>query len=105
MTHETPDNLQKAVDAYTGPITKCRPGKARARTVKPRVRDRAEQWLNAHSADQPKEDRHDEERMWSLRIEQQRQRQRRDDKRNAPAIRQANRERRIADLRRKNTVG
>jgi hypothetical protein len=104
MTHEAPDDLQKAVDAYAGPITKCRPGKARGRNVKPRAMDRAEQWLKAHRAGQPKEDRH-HQLMRSLRIEQQRQRERRDDRRDAPTIRQANKERRIADLRRKNKVG
>ena len=86
MTHETPDDLQKAVNAYTGPITKCPPGKARARNVKPKATDRADQWLKAHRADQPK-DRHHEERVRLLRIEQQRQRERRNDKRDAPAIR------------------
>ena len=104
MTHETPDDLQKAVNAYTGPITKCPPGKARARNVKPKATDRADQWLKAHRADQPK-DRHHEERVRLLRIEQQRQRERRNDKRDAPAIRQANRERHIAGLRRKHKVG
>ena len=105
MTDETPDKLtrdelRQAVNAYTGPITKCPPGKARARNVKPKATDRADQWLKAHRADQPK-DRHHEERV----LEQQRQRERRNDKRDAPAIRQANRERHIAGLRRKHKVG
>jgi hypothetical protein len=106
MTDETPDKLKRemrqTVNA-TGPITRCRPGKARGKDILPEATDRAARWLKAHRADQPLEDQSAERRR--LRMAQRRQRQQREDKRNAPAIRQANRERRIADLLRKNNVG
>lgn len=104
MTDETPDKLKRemrqTVDA-TGPITRCRPGKARGKDIVSGATDPAAQWLKAHRADQPLEDQ-SAERL-RLRMAQRRQRQQREDKRNAPAIRQANRERRIADLPRKRT--
>ena len=106
MTDETPDKLKREMrqtaDA-TGAITRCWPGKARGKDIGPGATDRAAQWLKAHRADQPLEDQSAERQR--LRMAQRRQRQQREDKRNAPSIRQANRERRIADLPRKNKVG
>jgi hypothetical protein len=37
----------KALVAYSGPVTRCRPGKARGSDL-PKREDRAGQWLNAH---------------------------------------------------------
>jgi hypothetical protein len=44
-------DMQRAIEAYTGPITKCAPGEANA---KPMGRtDRAARWLRSHHNDVP----------------------------------------------------
>jgi hypothetical protein len=44
--------MLKAVAAYSGPVKRCRPGKARGAET-PREEDRAQQWLNGHRDDVP----------------------------------------------------
>ena len=44
---EEQEAMQKAIAVYEGPVTLCRPGKARA-TNKPMRFDRAAQWLAKH---------------------------------------------------------
>jgi hypothetical protein len=45
---EIEERLRNAVAAYTGPVTVCPPGKARAPNECTRHRDRASQWLAKH---------------------------------------------------------
>ena len=47
--------MMKAVAAYSGPVKRCRPGKARAADL-PMKDDRAQQWLNAHRGEVPLRD-------------------------------------------------
>jgi hypothetical protein len=47
--------MLKVVAAYTGPVTRCRPGKARA-AERTKKEDRAQRWLNAHRSDAPLRD-------------------------------------------------
>jgi hypothetical protein len=42
--------ILKASEGYSGPVTKCPPGKARGADL-PRKEDRTQQWLNAHRGD------------------------------------------------------
>ena len=53
--------LMKAVAAYSGPVTRFRPGKARGAEM-PRKEDRAKRWLNAHRDDVPLRDEKAERR-------------------------------------------
>jgi hypothetical protein len=53
--------MLNAVDAYSGPVKRCRPGKARGPEM-PRREDRAQRWLNAHHRDVPLRDEKAERR-------------------------------------------
>jgi hypothetical protein len=53
--------MTKAVAAYSGPIKRCRPGKARAADL-PKKADRPQQWLNTHRKDAPLRDKKAERR-------------------------------------------
>ena len=53
--------MLKAVAAYSGPVRRCRPGKARGAEI-PREEDRAQQWLNGHRDDVPSRDEKAERR-------------------------------------------
>ena len=44
--------MMKAVAAYSGPVTRCRPGKARGADL-PKKEDRLTRWLNGHRDDVP----------------------------------------------------
>ena len=44
--------MVKALAAYSGPVKRCRPGKARGADL-PKKDDRAQQWLNAHRRNTP----------------------------------------------------
>ena len=115
--------MRDARAAYAGPVTKCPPGKARGWPVKPRGKaakppmsgaatdivedenrcvasDGAARWLGGHAGDgvRPVEEQKAEGRR--LRTEQRRRRQQREDKRDAPRVRRANRWKRIAELSR-----
>ena len=54
-------DMLKAVAAYSGPVTRCRPGKARGADL-PKRKERATQWLNAHRGDVPLRDEKAERR-------------------------------------------
>jgi hypothetical protein len=58
--------MMRALAAYSGPVKRCRPGKARAADL-PKKDDRAQQWLNAHRRDAPIRD--DKARRRKLRME------------------------------------
>ena len=47
--------MLEALAAYSGPVRRCRPGKARAADL-PKKDDRAQQWLNTHHTDVPLRD-------------------------------------------------
>jgi hypothetical protein len=47
--------MLNALTAYSGTVTRCRPGKARGADL-PKKDDRAQQWLNAHQGDAPLRD-------------------------------------------------
>jgi hypothetical protein len=47
--------MLNALAAYSGPIRRCLPGKARGADV-PKKDDRAQQWLNGHRDDVPLRD-------------------------------------------------
>ena len=53
--------MTKAVAAYSGPLKRCRPGKARAADL-PKKDDRAQRWLNTHRNDAPSRDEKAERR-------------------------------------------
>jgi hypothetical protein len=53
--------MLKALKAYSGPVTKCPPGKARGADL-PRKEDDAQQWLNRHRSDVPLRDEKAERR-------------------------------------------
>jgi hypothetical protein len=64
--------MLNAVAAYSGLVTRCRPGKARAGEM-PRKEDCAERWLNGHRNDVPLRDRKTVRRMRRMaRAERQR---------------------------------
>jgi hypothetical protein len=98
--------MRDAVAAYAGPVTKCPPGKARGWPVKPRNKTAkpptwgAARRLSRHAGDgaRPVEEQKADGRR--LRTEQRRLRQQREDKRDAPQVRRANRQKRIAELSR-----
>ena len=58
--------MMKAIAAYSGPVKRCRPGKARAADP-PKKHDRAQQWLNGHGGNLPLRDKTAERRK--LRVE------------------------------------
>jgi hypothetical protein len=58
--------MMKALAAYSGPVRRCRPGKARAADL-PKKDDRAQQWLNTHHTDVPLRDGKAERRGLSER--------------------------------------
>ena len=45
--------MLNAVAAYSGPVRRCRPGKARGGDL-PKKRVRAERWLNGHGGNTPR---------------------------------------------------
>jgi hypothetical protein len=47
--------MMRALAAYSGPVKRCRPGKARGADL-PKKDDRAQQWLNGHRDDVPLRD-------------------------------------------------
>ena len=47
--------MMKAMAAYSGPVTRCPPGKARGAEM-PKRKDRGQQWLHAHREDVPLRD-------------------------------------------------
>jgi hypothetical protein len=47
--------MMKAVAAYSGPVRRCRPGKARGEDL-PKKEDPAGRWLNGHRGDVPLRD-------------------------------------------------
>jgi hypothetical protein len=47
------DEMQRAISAYTGPVTKCPPGAASAANVRKWQATEAGQYLTAHSDDPP----------------------------------------------------
>jgi hypothetical protein len=53
--------MLKALAAYSGPVTRCRPGKARGADL-PKRKDRGQQWLHAHRDDVPSRDKKAERR-------------------------------------------
>jgi hypothetical protein len=53
--------MLNAVGAYSGPVTRCRPGKPRAGEM-PSKEDRATRWLNGHRGDVPPRDEKAERR-------------------------------------------
>jgi hypothetical protein len=55
------NEMLKALKAYSGPVTKCPPGKARGADL-PRKEDRAQRWLNQHRGDMPLQDEKAERR-------------------------------------------
>jgi hypothetical protein len=50
------EEMMKAVASYTGPVTRCRPGRARAPAKKALAMNGAVEWLKQHRADQPTKD-------------------------------------------------
>jgi hypothetical protein len=44
--------MMRALAAYSGPVKRCRPGKARGAEL-PKKDDRTQRWLNAHCSDAP----------------------------------------------------
>jgi hypothetical protein len=53
--------MMRALAAYSGPVKRCRPGKARGADL-PKKDDRAQQWLNGHRDDVPLRDEKAERR-------------------------------------------
>jgi hypothetical protein len=53
--------MLKALEGYSGPVTKCRPGKARGADL-PRKEDRTQQWLNRNRSKAPLRDEKAERR-------------------------------------------
>jgi hypothetical protein len=53
--------MLKALASYSGPVTKCPPGKARGADL-PRKENRTQQWLNGHRGDVPLRDEKAERR-------------------------------------------
>jgi len=53
--------MLKALAAYSGPVTRCRPGKACGADL-PKKDDRAQRWLNRHRGDVPLRDEKAERR-------------------------------------------
>ena len=114
--------MRDAVAAYAGPVTKCPPGKARGWPVKPRgmaakppmsgaaskvedenrclASDGAARWLGRHAGNGARPVEGQKAEGGRLRTEQRQRRQQREDKRDAPTVRRANRRKRIAELSR-----
>ena len=64
--------MMRALAAYSGPVTRCRPGKARGADL-PKKEDRAQRWLNGHRDDVPLRDEKAERRKRRMaRAEQDR---------------------------------
>jgi hypothetical protein len=65
-----------ALAAYSGPVTRCRPGKARGAEM-PKREERSTRWLNAHRGDVPLRDKKAERRKRRMaRAERERIKQR-----------------------------
>jgi hypothetical protein len=47
--------MMRALAAYSGPVKRCRPGKARGADL-PKKDDRTQRWLNAHRREAPLRD-------------------------------------------------
>jgi hypothetical protein len=68
--------MMRALAAYSGPVKRCRPGKARGADL-PKKDDHARQWLNAHRRNAPIRDNKAERRKRRLaRAERERIQQR-----------------------------
>ena len=64
--------MLNAVAAYSGPVTRCRPGKARGADL-PKKDDRAQRWLNAHRRNTPiRDDKAERRKMRMERAERER---------------------------------
>jgi hypothetical protein len=51
------EKMRKAIADYTGPVTRCRPGRARAPAKKaPAMKGATAEWLKQHRADKPTKD-------------------------------------------------
>ena len=62
----------EAVAAYSGPVKRCRPGKARGADL-PKKDDRAQQWLNAHRRNTPiRDDKAERRKVRMERAERER---------------------------------
>jgi hypothetical protein len=57
--------MMRALAAYSGPVRRCRPGKARGADL-PKKDDRAQRWLNAHGSNGPLRDKKAERRKRRL---------------------------------------
>ena len=57
--------MMKALADYSGPVKRCRPGKARGADL-PKKDDHAQQWLNAHRRNTPIRDNKAERREWRM---------------------------------------
>jgi hypothetical protein len=104
------DEMQQAVAAYRGPVTKCPSSKARGRPITdpdadPDAAAAADRWLRSHRNDQPVKASEQSAEHRRMRMQQQRQRQQWDDKGNAAEIRRRNRQERIERLRSENSGG
>jgi len=53
--------MLKALAAYSGPVTRCPPGKARGADL-PKRKDHGHRWLHAHGDDVPSRDKKAERR-------------------------------------------
>jgi hypothetical protein len=53
--------MMRALAAYSGPVKRCRPGKARGADL-PKKDDHAQQWLNGHRGKVPLRDKKAERR-------------------------------------------
>jgi hypothetical protein len=53
--------MMKTLAGYSGPVTKCPPGRARGADL-PRKEDRTQRWLNEHRGDVPLQDEKAERR-------------------------------------------
>jgi hypothetical protein len=64
--------MLNAVAAYYGPVTRCRPGKARG-TDLPKRKDRPTRWLHARRDDVPsRNEKAERRRQWIARAERDR---------------------------------
>ncbi len=83
---DTKEQMRRAVTAYTGPVTRCPPGKARAQAAKVLVMNRSVEWLKQNRRAQPIRDK----KIVRRRIRMSRAQQQRIAKRNATILKQIN---------------
>ena len=67
------DEMRRAIATYTGPVTQCPPGRARAPAKKELVMNDAVEWLQQHQGDQRTKDAK-AERKRRRRVRAQRER-------------------------------